>query len=139
MALRNDNSVEAEMAWWQVVSEMHKAGEPIDDRTQRGMVQKYFSSFNSDLQLTHLQTAVPPADQAELARMLVASGKLDSGETLAVKANMAVALEAAGKSADALTAWRDVQSTGEAGRTYNFTSHMNEALKRLGGPSTQRH
>jgi hypothetical protein len=137
--LGNNASVEGEAAWWQLLAEMNKGGEPIDERTQRQMAREYVSVFNNDDQVARLQSVIPPADHAELDRLLLRSDKLDASDKLRVKAMLAVDLEAAGKPADALAAWRDVQSSGEAGRSYNFTARMNEAIKRLGGASPKPH
>jgi hypothetical protein len=128
-ALFGDSSDEAEAAWWQTVDEMRKGGEPVDAHTQREMVKKYFVAPNSDHQIERLLGLVSPAEHVELTRWLLQTGQLDEGDTLAVRANMAIALGAAGRPEEALAAWREVKAAVQLDHSYNFAARMDAALK----------
>jgi hypothetical protein len=76
-----------------------------------------------------LLALLPPAEHVELQRMMLKSGRLDARETLSVKANMAIALGAAGRTEEALAAWRDVKASVQPDQGYNFSARMDAALK----------
>jgi hypothetical protein len=138
-ALLHGGSDEAEAAWWQAVDEMRKGGEPVDAATQREMARSYYVAPNSDHQVQRLLTLLPAAEHVELQRMLLKSGGLDAKETLAVKANMAIALGAAGKAEEALAAWRDVKAGVQPDQSYNFAARMDAALKSVSAKPRKGH
>src|SRR5262249_13310822 len=93
-ALANDNSdPNAQIAWWQVVDEMRKGGEALDDDTVHRMASNYSLALNDDAELNRLLTAVPAADHVELQRLVL---RTPDSNTPPVKAALAIALEAAG-------------------------------------------
>jgi hypothetical protein len=127
----NEQSDEAEAAWLQVVNEMHKAGEPVSAHDAQELASRYYLASSNENERKALYAAVPPAEQAELARWLLQSGSVKSNE-LPVKVMLAYSLEAAGSKAEALAAWQDVETTVQGDATiYNTVTR--EAIKRLGG------
>jgi hypothetical protein len=130
MGLRGSESPAAEVAWWQTVNEMRKAGEPLDDETLSDMSGEYFFALGNEEQLKRLWSAVPPADHVELARILLKSP--GGNGPITATAALALALELAGKPEEALTAWREVQALGHGQLSTTITMHMDPALKRLG-------
>jgi hypothetical protein len=128
----NDEGLdEAESAWLQVVNEMHKAGEPVTAHDAQELASRYYLASSNENERKALYAAVPPAEQAELARWLLHSGNVESNG-LAVKVMLAYSLEAAGSKAEALAAWQDVETTVKGDATiYNTVTR--EAIKRLGG------
>jgi hypothetical protein len=138
-ALLHGGSDEAEAAWWQTVDEMRKGGEPIDATTEREMVRSYFVAPNSDHQVERLLSLLPAVEHVELQRMLLQSGKLDAQEILAIKANMAIALGAAGKAEAALATWREVKAGAQPDRSYNFSSRMDAALRSVSTTGRRGH
>jgi tetratricopeptide (TPR) repeat protein len=129
-ALSNEHSDEVEAAWWQLVNEMRKAGEPLAERTTHDMASKYYFASSNEGDRKALFVAVPPAEHAELARFLLGSGAAGS-EALSVKVILAESLEAAGKKDEALAAWQDVQTAVQGDATI-YNTAVKDALKRLG-------
>jgi tetratricopeptide (TPR) repeat protein len=127
----NDHSDAADAGWWQVVDDMHKAGESLDDRVAHDMESKYYFASSNDNERKALFAAVPPAEHAELARLLIKTGGGGNG-VLPLKVILAESLEAAGKKDEALAAWQDVQTT-VAGDATVYNTAVKDALKRLGG------
>jgi hypothetical protein len=83
--------------------------------------------------MDRLLAAIPPADHVELQRLLLRSPDLAEGNTVPVRASLAVALEAAGKADESLAAWRDLQaSTKTQPLSPAVERRMSESLKRLG-------
>jgi hypothetical protein len=77
-ALGNVRSDESEAEWLKAVDEMSKGNEPIDASTRHSLYDRYAFALNNDSLLRKLLAAVPITDQAQLQRMLVQSGDLDS-------------------------------------------------------------
>jgi tetratricopeptide (TPR) repeat protein len=134
--LENQHSDEADAAWLQVVNEMHKAGEPVSERVAQALASRYYFASSNENERKALYAAVPPAEQAELARWLLKSGNAKSNE-LSVRVMLAYSLEAAGRKEEALAAWQDVETTVKGDATiYNTVTR--EAIKRLGGGAAAR-
>jgi hypothetical protein len=131
---------DAATAWWQAVDEMHKNSEPIGDDTRHEMGNRYYSALGSEGELKHLLAAVPPADQVELARLVLqpSDGKA-ADDALPVRATLALALEAAGHGEESLATWRDVQARAHGELSFTLTARMNEAFKRLGAAPAKGH
>jgi hypothetical protein len=102
----------AEADFWQVVDQMHKAGEPLGTVALEDMRSEYIGTevgvdaFTANL--AKVQAFVPLADHVELLRMLVLT--VDPGARGYLKVALAIALEKGGKPGESLTAWRDAKA-----------------------------
>jgi hypothetical protein len=136
-ALNLSYNLDLQTAWWRVLDEMHKQGEPIGEHWQHEMARMYQSALEDDSEGRWLMSVIPVTDHLELQRMLL---KSDPDDKLTVMAAMAAALEAAGRNDDALAAWREVQSflalTGKPSITVRRA--MDAALKRMNAKTTNQ-
>lgn len=134
--LSSDKTDEAEATWWQVVDEMRKGGEPINEDILNEMRGKYYFAFNgSDQDIARLFVALPPAEHVGLLRLLL---KSPDNSTVSVKVALAITLEAAGKPQEALAAWRDANAAAGGQLDPDTEARMQAALKRLGGAATKK-
>ena len=79
-ALANLRTDDAETAWFRVVNDMYKAGEPLDAETKHNLYSKYYFALNGPDQLQRMLIAVPPAEQIPLLRLLLQAGDLESSQ-----------------------------------------------------------
>jgi hypothetical protein len=124
----------AQAFFWQMVGEMHKAGEPLGDELLTEMRDGYLGNtvgvpaFTENV--NHLLVYLPdPAVHVELLRQLVAANSGSQQGYLQVC--LAVALEKAGNPQAALAALRAAKS-GEAGAALS-NGGLNEQIARLSG------
>jgi hypothetical protein len=131
-AFANNRADESEAAWWQVINEMHKAGETLDKEVMHEMRSKYYFAAGNDNDRKDLFAALPPGDHVELARVLLQPGNSGDDNAAPTKVILAEALEAAGKKDEALAAWQDVKAAVQ-GQNSSYEDRINAAVKRLGG------
>jgi hypothetical protein len=137
-ALANAGSEQAEAAWWQVVDEMRRNDEILDDAVRGDIYSKYYFALNDDAQLRRLQAAVPPADHIELQRLLLEQSTLDASRRWTLTAALAVMLETAGRPDEALSTWRALQAETRATAGSTLGARADAEIKRLEAAMTHR-
>jgi hypothetical protein len=137
-ALANVRTDEADAAWWQVVGEMHRNGEMLDEDVRGEMYSRYYFALNDDAQLRRLQAALPPADHIELEHLLLQASPGDAARRGTLTAVLALMLEAAGRSEEALATWRALQAETRAEHGSALAARADAAIKRLAGTMKHR-
>ncbi len=130
-ALANVHSYEADAAWLRVVDEMYKAGETLSASAKHDLRGKYYFALNDAHLMERMLAAVPPEEQIELQQMLLQSGGLPDAERQVLTAVVAITLEAAGKSDEALATWRTLLAAMRTEPDSTLAPRANEAVKRL--------
>jgi hypothetical protein len=137
-ALANTRDDAADAVWWQVVDEMHRNGEMLDQDVRGEIYSRYYFALNDDAQMRRLQAAVPAADHIELDRLLLKASPIDAARRATLTAVLASMLEAAGRTEEALATWRTLHEETRAEHGSALAARADAAIKRLQGTMRRR-
>jgi hypothetical protein len=137
-ALADARTDDADAAWWQVVDEMQRNGEVLDESVRGEMYSRYYFALNDATQMRRLEAALAPADHVELERLLLQASSGDAGQRRTLTAVLASMLEAAGRTEEALATWRTLQDETRAEHGSALAARADAAIKRLEGTMQHR-
>lgn len=130
-AYRLYGSVETEEALLRTVDEMRRNGEPIEADVRRAVFSAYYSAFNGDEMLARVIAVLPPAEHIATIRALFFDETFDKDRAPMRDAVIALLLESAGRSDEALATWRSVKTALASGGDGRVADRATAAILRL--------
>ena len=130
-ALANVRSNDADAAWLRVVSDMLAGNEMIDSSLRDEVCNRYAQALRDEALMQQISAQVPAARQVELLQALLHSEALSEGQRTTLNVALAESLEAAGRSQDALEAWRMLATELKSQPGSIWSDRADAAIKRL--------
>jgi hypothetical protein len=130
-ALANVRSNDTDAAWLHVVSDMQAGSEMIDSSLHNEVCNRYSQALQDEALMQRIFAAIPAARQIELLQALLQSGAISEVQKTTLTVALAESLEAAGRSRDALEAWKmlAVELKSQPGSTWS--NRVDAAINRL--------
>jgi hypothetical protein len=132
-ALANVRSNDADAAWLRVVSDMLAANEKIDSSVLNELCNRYAQALRDEALMQRILAQVPAAQQVELLQALLQSEVLSEVQKTTLNVALAKSLEGAGRSQDALEAWRMLAAELKSQPHSIWSDRAGAAIKRLSG------
>jgi hypothetical protein len=130
-ALANVRSNDADAAWLRVVSDMLAANEKIDSSLLNEVCNRYAQALRDEALMQRISTQVPAARQVDLSQALLHTEALSEVQRATLNVALAEALEAAGRSQDALEAWKMLAAELKPQPHSIWSDRADAAIKRL--------
>jgi hypothetical protein len=130
-ALANVRSDETDAAWLHVVSDMQAGNERIESSLRNEVCSRYEQTLRDDALTQRIFAVVPAARQIELTQALLQSQGMTDVQKTTLSVALAVSLESAGRSGDALEAWKMVAAELKSQPHSVWADRVAAALKRL--------
>jgi hypothetical protein len=130
-ALANVRSDDTDAAWLRVVSDMLAAGEKIDASLRDEVCNRYAQALQDEALMQRIIAAEPAARQIELLQALLQSEGISEVQKSALTMALAESLEAAGRSRDALEAWKKLAAQLKSQPGSTWSKRVDAAINRL--------
>jgi hypothetical protein len=130
-ALANVRSNDADAAWLRVVSDMLAANEKIDLSLLNEVCNRYAQALRDGALMQQISTQVPAARQVDLSQALLRTEALSEVQRTTLNVALAESLEAAGRSQDALEAWKMLAAELKSQPHSIWSDRADAAIKRL--------
>jgi hypothetical protein len=130
-ALANVRSNDSDAAWLRVVSDMQAGGEKIGSSLRNEVCNRYEQALQDEALMQQLSAQVPATRQVELLQALLQSEGISEVQKTTLSAALAVSLEAAGRSQDALEAWKVLAAELKSQPHSIWSDRVDAAMKRL--------
>jgi hypothetical protein len=130
-ALANVRSNDTDAAWLRVVSDMQAGSEMIDSSLRNEVCNRYAQALQDQSLMQRIFAAVPAARQIELLQALLQSEAISEIQKSALNVALAESLEAAGRSRDALEAWKMLAAELKSQPGSTWSSRVDAAINRL--------
>jgi hypothetical protein len=132
-ALANVRSNDTDAAWLRVVSNMQIGGEKADSSLRDELCNRYAQSLQDDALKQQILAQVPATQQVELLRSALQSEGLSGVQETTLEMALAEALEAAGRSENALETWKTLAIKLKSEPHSIWSDRVSAAIKRLSG------
>jgi hypothetical protein len=130
-ALANVRSNDADAAWLRVVSDMLAASERIDSSLRDEVCNRYAQALQDEALLKRIAAVLPATRHVELLQALLRSEAISEVQRTTLNVALAESLEAAGRSQDALEAWRRLAAELRSQPHSIWSDRIDAAIKRL--------
>jgi hypothetical protein len=130
-ALANVRSDDTDAAWLRVVSDMQAGSEKIDSSVRNEVCNRYDQALQDEALMQRILAQVPAARQVELLQALMQSEAISVVQKTTLSVALAESLEAAGRSQDALEAWKTVAGELKSQPHSIWSDRVDAAIKRL--------
>jgi hypothetical protein len=130
-ALANVRSNDTDAAWLRVVSDMQVEGEKADSSLRDEVCNRYAQALQDEVLKQQILTQVPATRQVELLQSALQSEGLSEVQRTTLNVALAESLEAAGRSANALEAWKMLAIELKSQPHSIWTERVDAAIKRL--------
>jgi hypothetical protein len=130
-ALGNVRSDDTDAAWLRVVSDMQAGSEKIDSSVRNEVCNRYDQALQEEALMQRISAQVPAARQVELLQALMQSEAISVVQKTTLSVALAESLEAAGRSQDALEAWKMVAGELKSQPHSIWSDRVDAAIKRL--------
>jgi hypothetical protein len=130
-ALANVRSDDTDAAWLRVVSDMQAGSEKIDSSVRNEVCNRYDQALQDEALMQRILAHVPAARQVELLQALMQSEAISVVQKTTLSVALAESLEAAGRSQDALEAWKTVAGELKSQPHSIWSDRVDAAIKRL--------
>jgi len=132
-ALANVRSNDADAAWLRVVSDMQAGNEKIDSSVRNEVCNRYDQALKDEVLRQQISAQVPAARQVELLQALLQSQGISEVQRTTLNVALAESLAAAGRSQDALQAWKKLAAELKSQPGSTWSNRVDAAVKRLSG------
>jgi hypothetical protein len=130
-ALANVRSDDADAAWLRVVSDMQAGGEKADPTLRDEVCNRYAQALQDEALKQRILAQVPATRQIELLQSALQSEGLSETQKTTLNVAMAESLEAAGRFANALEAWKKIAADLKSQPHSIWSDRADAAIKRL--------
>jgi hypothetical protein len=130
-ALANVRSNDTDAAWLRVVSDMQVGGEKADSSLRDELCNRYAQALQDETLKQQIFAQVPAARQVELLQSALQSEGLSEVQKTTLNVAMAESLEAAGRSANALEAWKMLAAELKSQPHSIWSDRVDAGVKRL--------
>jgi hypothetical protein len=130
-ALANVRSNETDAAWLRVVSDMQAGGEKADSSLRDEVCNRYAQALQDEALKQRILAQVPATRQVELLRSALQSERLSEVQKTTLDVALAESLEAAGRSENALEAWKMLAIELKSQPHSIWSDRVDAAIKRL--------
>ena len=130
-ALANVRSNDTDAAWLRVVSDMQLGGEKADSSLRDEVCNRYQQALQDEALQQQILAQVPATRQVELLQSALQSGGLSEVQKTTLNVALAESLEAAGRSANALEAWKMLAVELKSQPHSIWSDRVDAAIKRL--------
>jgi hypothetical protein len=130
-ALANVRSNDSDAAWLRVVSDMQAGSEKINSSVRNEVSNRYDQALQDEALMRQISTQIPATRQVELLRALLQSEGISEVQKTTLSVALAESLEAAGRSQDALEAWKMVAAELKSQLHSVWSDRVDAAIKRL--------
>lgn len=130
-ALANVRSNDADAAWLRVISDMQVGSEKIDSSVRNEVCNRYDQALQDEALMQRISTQLPATRQVELLLVLLKSEGISEVQKTTLSVALAESLEAAGRSQDALEAWKMVATELKSQPHSTWSDRVDAAIKRL--------
>ena len=130
-ALANVRSNDTDAAWLRVVSDMQAGGEKADSSLRDEVCNRYAQALQDEALRQRILAQVPATRQVELLQSALQSEGLSEEQKATLNVALAESLEEAGRSQNALEAWKGVAVELKSQPHSIFTERVDAAIKRL--------
>jgi hypothetical protein len=132
-ALANVRSNDSDAAWLRVVSDMQAGGEKIGSSLRNEVCNRYEQALQDEALMQQISAQVPASRQVELLQALLQSEGISEVQKTTLSVGLAVSLEAAGRSQDALEGWKMLAAEFKLKPHSIWSDRVDAAIKRLSG------
>jgi hypothetical protein len=132
-ALANVRSNDTDAAWLRVVSDMQVEGEKADSSLRDEVCNRYAQALQDDALKQQILVQVPATRQVELLQSALQSEGLSEVQKTTLDVALAESLEAAGRQANALEAWKRLAVELKSQPHSIWSDRVDAAVKRLSG------
>lgn len=132
-ALANVRSNDTDAAWLRVVSEMQAEGEKADRSLRDEVCNRYAQALQDEALNQRILAQVPATRQIELLQSALQSEGLSEAQKATLNVAIAESLEAAGRFANALQAWKMLAAELKSQPHSIWSDRADAAIKRLSG------
>ncbi len=130
-ALANVRSNDTDAAWLRVVSDMQVGGEKADSSLRDEVCNRYAQALQDEALKRRILAQVPATRQVELLQSALQSEGLSEAQKTTLSVALAESLEAAGRSANALEAWKMLSVELKSHPHSIWSDRVDAAIKRL--------
>jgi hypothetical protein len=130
-ALASVRSNDTDAAWLRVVSNMQAGGEKADSSLRDEVCNRYAQALQDEALRQRILAQVPATRQVELLQSALQSEGLSEVQKATLNVALAESLEEAGRSQNALEAWKGVAVELKSQPHSIFTERVDAAIKRL--------
>jgi hypothetical protein len=130
-ALANVRSNETDAAWLRVVSDMQAGGEKADSSLRDEVCNRYAQALQDEALKQRILAQVPATRQIELLQSALQSEGLSEVQKTTLDVALAESLEAAGRSQNALQAWKMLAIELKSQPHSIWSDRVDAAIKRL--------
>ena len=130
-ALANARSKDMDAAWLRVVSDMQAGGEKADSSLRDEVCNRYAQALQDEALKQRILAQVPATRQIELLQSALQSAGLSEVQKITLDVAMAELLEAAGRSENALEAWKMLAIELKSQPHSIWSDRVDAAIKRL--------
>jgi hypothetical protein len=130
-ALANVRSNDTDAAWLRVVSDMQAGGEKADSLLRDEVCNRYAQALQDEALKQRILAQVPATRQVELLQSALQSEGISVVQKTTLSVALAESLEAAGRSANALEAWKMVATELKSQPHSIWSERVDAAIKRL--------
>jgi hypothetical protein len=130
-ALASVRSNDTDAAWLRVVSDMQAGGEKADSSLRDEVCNRYAQALQDEALRQRILAQVPATRQVELLQSALQSEGLSEVQKATLNVALAESLEEAGRSQNALEAWKGVAVELKSQPHSIFTERVDAAIKRL--------
>jgi hypothetical protein len=130
-ALANVRSNDTDAAWLRVVSDMQAGGEKADTSLRDEVCNRYAQALQDEALKQRILAQVPATRQVELLQSALQSDGLSEAQKTTLNVALAESLEAAGRSANALEAWKMLAAELKSQPHSIWKDRVDAAIKRL--------
>jgi hypothetical protein len=130
-ALANVRSNDTDAAWLRVVSDMQVGREKIASSVRNEVCNRYDQALQDEALMQRISAQVPAARQIELLQALLQSEGISEVQKTTLRLALAESMEAAGRSQDALEAWKTVAIELKPQPHSIWSDRVEAAIKRL--------
>jgi hypothetical protein len=130
-ALANVRSNDSDAAWLRVVADMLAAKEAINASVRDEVSNRYAQALGDPALMQRITAAVPAPRQIELLQALLQAEDVNEAQKTTLSVALAESLEAAGRSPDALQAWKDIATDLKSQPHSIWSDRVDAAIRRL--------
>jgi hypothetical protein len=130
-ALANVRSNDTDAAWLRVVSDMQAGSEKIDPSVRNEVGNRYDQALQDEALMQRISAEVHAPRQVELLQAMLQSEGISEVQKTTLSVALAESLEAAGRSQDALEAWKVVAGELKSQPHSVWSDRVDAAIKRL--------
>jgi hypothetical protein len=130
-ALNNVRSNDSEAAYLSVVSDMLAAKEPIESRVREEVCDIYTQALGDSALLQAIGVALTPPREVDFLGTMRQAEELSQTQKTTLNVALAMVLEDAGRSAEALDHWKQLSADLKSQPNSVFIPRINAAIKRL--------